>query len=274
MSDQFNAMNFAAKDTLLGLVRREAENLLSMAEASGRWEAPTACSNWQVRDQVGHMIDATEGYFPGFELARANRESTDTPIGLRAMAARLDERARSHRSLSRGEALERLRGDLEKAMGIYQGLSEEDWMGLMVFHPYAGPLPAAFYPWFQLVDYGIHSWDIREGTGEPHGLAGDVADMLAPIALIVWQITAVTDNVAEPFSVGINNSSGANAGTWRMNVSKEGIAYEPGPIDDLPAVLDFDPATLVLTSYGRVRGGTTRGDVEVADRFRSLFFQI
>ena len=59
-----------------------------------------------------------------------------------------------------------------------------------------------------------------------------------------------------------------------MNVSKAGLAYEPGPVDDLPAVLEFDPATLVLTSYGRVPGGTTQGDPGVADRFRSLFFKI
>ena len=28
-----------------------------------------------------------------------------------------------------------------------------------------GPLPAFFYPAFQLMDYGVHSWDIRQGTG-------------------------------------------------------------------------------------------------------------
>ena len=274
MSDQFNAMNPASKETLLGLVRREAEDFLALAEESGRWEAPTACTNWQVRDVVGHMIDATEGYFPGFELARANQEATDSPIGLQPMKERLNQRAQAHRASPQEEVLGRLRADLDKALSIYEGLSGEDWMGLMVFHPYAGPLPAAFYPWFQLVDYGIHSWDIRETRGEPHGLAGDTADMLAPIGLIVWQITAITDNVAEPFTIGINNTSGANAGTWQMKVSKEGLAYEPGPVDGLDATLEFDPATLVLTSYGRIRGGTTRGDVDVANRFRSLFFSI
>jgi hypothetical protein len=45
-------------------------------------------------------------------------------------------------------------------------------------------------------------------------------------------------------------------------------------VDDLPAVLEFDPATLVLTSYGRIRGGTTRGDTDTANRFRSLFFKL
>ncbi|HEY2831481.1 MAG TPA: maleylpyruvate isomerase N-terminal domain-containing protein [Sporichthyaceae bacterium] len=128
-------MDFAAKDTLLGLVRREAAGLIGLASESDTWEAPTACSNWQVRDQVGHMIDATEGYFPGFELARANQESTDMPIGLRAMAARLDERARSHRVLSQSEALDRLQSDLDTATGIYESLSAEDWMGMQVLHP-------------------------------------------------------------------------------------------------------------------------------------------
>jgi uncharacterized protein (TIGR03083 family) len=274
MSDQWNAMNSAAKDNLLGILRREAEGFLALAEEPARWESPTACSNWQVRDGVGHMIDATEGYFPGFDLAKSNQEATDQPIGLRPMADRLDERARSHRSASQDEVIGRLRSDLAKAMGIYEALSDEEWSGMMVFHPYAGPLPAAFYPWFQLVDYGVHSWDIREHRGEPHGLAGDTADMLAPLGLIVWQITADTDNVAEPFTIGVRNTSGANAGTWQMKVAKEGLAYEPGPVDDLPAVLEFDPATLVLTAYGRMRAGTTRGDTDLANRFRSLFFKL
>ena len=121
MSDQFNAMNPAAKETLLGLVRREAEDFLSLAEESGRWESPTACSNWQVRDVVGHMIDATEGYFPGFELARANQEATDQPIGLKPMAERLDERARSHRSATQSEILDRLRGRPGQGHGHLRG---------------------------------------------------------------------------------------------------------------------------------------------------------
>lgn len=274
MSDQWNAMNAAAKDNLLGILRREAEGFLALAEETARWESPTACSNWQVRDVAGHMIDATEGYFPGFELAKASQEATDQPIGLRPMAARLDQRARAFRSATQEEVIGRLRSDLDKAMGIYEALSEEEWTGMMVFHPYAGPLPAAFYPWFQLVDYGVHSWDIREHRGEPHGMAGDTADMLAPLGLIVWQITADTDNVTEPFTVGVRNTSGPNAGTWQMKVAKEGLSYEAGPVDDLPVVLEFDPAALLLTSYGRIRGGTTRGDVELANRFRSLFFKI
>jgi hypothetical protein len=35
-----------------------------------------------------------------------------------------------------------------------------------------------------------------------------------------------------------------------------------------------DPATLVLTGYQRMNGGTVRGDRAVAARFRSLIFPI
>lgn len=41
-----------------------------------------------------------------------------------------------------------------------------------------------------------------------------------------------------------------------------------------PAVIEFDPGTLVLTGYARMNGGTVRGDRALAGRFRALFFPI
>ena len=59
----------------------------------------------------------------------------------------------------------------------------------MVPHYYMGPLPAFFYPAFQLMDYGVHSWDIRQGTGRAHGLAGEAADLLTPFMFVLWKST-------------------------------------------------------------------------------------
>jgi hypothetical protein len=39
-------------------------------------------------------------------------------------------------------------------------------------------------------------------------------------------------------------------------------------------VFEFDPASFVLTSFGRIRGGTAYGDGELANRFRGMFFAI
>ena len=136
-----------------------------------------------------------------------------------------------------------------------------------------GPLPALFYPEFQLVDYAVHCWDIREGMGPPHGLAGDSADLLAPLIFVLWQATADTSAVTEPYTIGVR-TSGRNGGDTRVEISADGVHFAPGEIDDCPAIIEFDPATLVLTGYARINGGTVRGDGRLASDFRSLIFPI
>jgi uncharacterized protein (TIGR03083 family) len=185
MSD-WDATDYAAKDNLLRVVRLEAEGLFEMAEAGDRWTAPTGCPKWEVRDIVGHPIDVTESYFTGFHAAATGGE-VDAPLGVKVMQERLDEGAKTHRELTQDDAVERLRGDFGKMMEIAAALGPGEWGGQLVTHKYMGPLPAFFYPVFQLMDYGVHSWDIRQGTGRAHGLAGDTADLLVPFMFILWQ---------------------------------------------------------------------------------------
>jgi uncharacterized protein (TIGR03083 family) len=226
-----------------------------------------------VRDVVGHLVDTTEGYLPAFTIARTGGTAPE-PHGLVGMAQLVDEGAKAFRKLPREELLARLRDDANQMMAIFQGLSSEDWGGLMVPHLFMGPLPAMFYPIFQLVDYVVHNWDIREGIGEPHAVEGDAADLLVPLIFILWQATADVSAVTEPFSLGVR-VTGNNGGDTRIDVSPEGVQFaSAGAVDDCPAVLEFDPATLVLTGYARFNGGTVRGDPAVAQRFRSLIFPI
>jgi hypothetical protein len=67
---------------------------------------------------------------------------------------------------------------------------------------------------------------------------------------------------------------GSNGGEVRMDVSSEGVQYAPGDVSDCAAVMEFDPATLVLTGYGRMNGGTVHGDAAVAEKFRSMIVPI
>src|SRR5215211_2571961 len=143
----WNAMAFDAKENLLRVVRRQAEELFALAGAPGVWEAPTACPQWQVRDLVGHIIDVTESYFVGFDAARSGQTVPDA-LGVRVMQERLDEGARQHRELGQGEALDRLRSDFAKLMEMIDALGPDEWGGLVVPHKYMGPLPAFFYPVF------------------------------------------------------------------------------------------------------------------------------
>jgi hypothetical protein len=123
------------------------------------------------------------------------------------------------------------------------------------------------------MDYGVHGWDIRQGTGRAHGLTGEVADLLTPFMFVVWKYTvASTDE--EPCAVGIRITSGPNAGDTRVSVGPDGLDYEPGDASDLPAVIEFDPGSFVLTAFGRSNSGTIRGDRTVADRYLNVFFRI
>ena len=269
----WNFMDPASKARVLEVVRREMDEMLRLVGEPARWEAPTACTEWQVRDVIGHLVDTTEGYLPAFDIARTGGTAPE-PRGVRGMAAMVDEGAKVFRKVPREELLSRLRDDMEKMMGVFGGLSDADWAGLMVPHPYMGPVPAMFYPEFQLVDYAVHGWDLREGIGRPHGLDGDAADLLVPLIFVLLSATADTSAVTSPYSVGIRVTGGANAGDTRAEVTSDGVQFAPGTVDDCAAVLEYDPASLVLVAYGRFNGGTLRGDRGVAADFRSLFFPI
>src|SRR3954454_11718209 len=269
---EWNAMTFEGKPTILRVVRDEAERMFAMAERPEVWESPTACTDWSTRDIVGHIIDTTEGYFRAFDAARGTGE-VPAAHGLPLMAKLANEGATSFRGVPQAEMMERLRVDFEKMQGILEALGPDDWTGLMVTHAYMGPVPAFFYAAGQLMDYGVHSWDIRETSGRAHALSGDVADLLVPFMFAIWQGTARTDDVDEPFSVGVR-VSGRNGGDYRVSVGPDALTYEQGEVDSLPAVLEFDAASLVLTAFGRINGGTVRGDMDVAGRFLNLFFRI
>jgi hypothetical protein len=170
--------------------------------------------------------------------------------------------------------LARLNDGVEKVFAAFDGLDEAAWTGLTPSHPYMGPVPAFMYPAFQLMDYAVHGWDIREGQRAAHGLSGDAADWLVPFMFILWQATTdlgKATGVTSPIGVRVH---GRNGGTFRISVTPGGYAYEESAVDDLPAVLEFDAASLVLTAFGRLRGGTTYGDVALADAYRGIFFAI
>jgi uncharacterized protein (TIGR03083 family) len=269
---EWNAMTYTGKDTILRVVREEAARMFALAEQPGAWEAPTACESWQVRDVIGHLVDTTEGYFKAFEVAQSGATAPDA-FGLGGMHERAGASAQAFRELSQPELMTRARADLDKMMGILEPLTEEEWTGLMVPHFYMGSVPAFIYAAGQLMDYGVHTWDIKQGTGGAHGISGDAADLLVPFMFIIWQSTIKPTADLTPFTIGVR-VTGRNAGEYRVSVTDQGMSYEPGSVDDLPAVLDFDAGSLVLTTFGRMNAGTARGDEALADRFLNLFFRI
>src|SRR5215470_7621672 len=90
-------MNPTNKGFVLSTLQKEMDGAFDAVADPGCWEAPTACTGWEVRDVIGHLVDATEGYFPNFEIAR-HGGTPDAPLGLAGMAVRADEHARAFRT--------------------------------------------------------------------------------------------------------------------------------------------------------------------------------
>jgi uncharacterized protein (TIGR03083 family) len=270
---EWNAMTYEGKGTMLRVVRDQAGQMFALAEKPEGWEAETACESWEVRDIIGHLVDTMEGYFKAFEVARSGSDAGN-PYGLLGMHERAGDSARAFRDQSQEAMMTRVRANLDQMMGILEPLSEEEWTSMIVPHFYMGPVPAFIYAAGQLMDYGVHTWDIREGSGKSHALSSEAADLLVPFMFIIWQNTIKPDADRSAFTIGISVTTGHNAGTTRVTVNEDGMSYEPGPVDDLPAVIEFDAGSMVLTAFGRIRGGTANGDQALADRFLSLFHWI
>lgn len=271
-----NSMDYSGKDTVLDVVRTDNDEFFKLVDNPKNWEVQTRCTDWQVRDIVGHMIDVTEGYLSRWDMARKG-EAANT-VGLTVMGESLNKAAQAFRKLPREEAISRLKTAYGKMMRTFDGLTAEDWSGFIVTHPYMGPLPTFFYPAFHVMDYGVHTWDIHYGLGEKlRKLDERTAGVLVPFMLFALMPYTVDAQSAEGLEAtyGIE-VSGEWGGKWRATI-KDGkwqAVPEAGNFEDCDAVFSFDPSDFVLTSFGRFQGGSARGDPEVIHRVRHLFFSI
>src|SRR3984893_4447304 len=183
-----NPMDYSGKATVLDVVRTERAHFFDIVDNPDNWYVQTRCSEWEVRDIVGHMIDVTEGYLSRWDMALKG-EAADA-LGLQVMSERLNENAQTFRSLSRAEAISRLKADSDRMLAIFEALTPEEWGNFIVTHPYMGPIPTLFYPAFQVMDYGVHTWDMEWGLGKKNGKLDErTAGVLVPYMFILMQYT-------------------------------------------------------------------------------------
>jgi hypothetical protein len=225
---------------------------------------------------VGHMIDVTEGYLSRWEKAR--KGETAGALGTAVMADGLNTAARGFRSLSREESIARLKTAYDTMMKTFDSLSADEWSNFLITHPYMGPLPTFFYPAFHVMDYGVHTWDIRYGLGDRLGKLDErTAGVLVPYMLYALMPNTVDADSAKGVDVvyGIE-VTGEWGGKWRatMQDGKFEAKPEAGNFEDCQAVFTYDPSDFVLTAFQRFPGGAARGDPEVIDKVRGLFFRI
>ena len=271
-----NPMDYSGKNTVLDVVRTERDKFYKVIDNPANWNVQTRCTEWQVRDMVGHMIDVTEGYLAGWERARKG-EAPINAVGTAVMGDMLNEKAQALRSLSRDEAIARLKTASDKMMAIFDGLSADEWGNFVVGHGYMGPLPTFFYPAFHVMDYGVHTWDMHWGLGDKDAKLDErTAGVLVPYMLILYSAT-VEPKSAEGVDVvyGIK-VDGEWGGSWKVKV-KDGKFESEATTDlsDAQAIFHYPhPSDFVLTAFQRQDMSEATGDPEVIKKVRGLFFTI
>jgi hypothetical protein len=146
-----------------------------------------------------------------------------------------------------------------------------------VTHVFMGPLPTFFYPAFQVMDYGVHTWDMRQGLGETNAtLAQRTAGVLVPYMFVLMQYTVDQESaqgVDTQYGIVVNGDWG---GKWRVTVKDGQFSSEPADdVSTLPATLTFPTESeFVLTAFQRIEGGQESGDPNVIRQVRRLFFRI
>jgi hypothetical protein len=256
-------------------MRRDRKRFFDLAEDPKNWNVQTRSYDWEVRDLVGHMIDVTEGYISRWEAAK--KGEAPNALGLSVMSERLSDHALEFRKLSREEAIARLKKDAAKLDAIFEALTPEEWTGFFVTHPYMGPVPAGFYPVFDILDFGIHPYDIEYGLGNKLAELNEAtAGILIPFCFILMQYTVDPERAAGIYTVYGIEISGPWGGKWRATVKDSRWSAEPEKDDfkGCEALFRHTPSDFVLTVLGRFPGGSATGDPEVIEQVRSLFFNL
>jgi uncharacterized protein (TIGR03083 family) len=268
-------MTYEGKPVVMDVIRKERQAFMDIINDPANWEVDTRCEGWQVRDIVGHIIDVTEGYLERWEKARKGEDAN--AVGLLVMGRDLNDGALSFRSLSREDAINRWQSAYDKMMAIFDGLTEDEWNNFMVTHGFMGPLPTLFYPAFHVMDYGVHTWDMRYGLGDKLGkLDETTAGVLVPFMFVLMQYTVDAGSAEGLDTVYGLEVSGDWGGKWRVTVKDGQWKADPddGNYDGCQALFRFEPSDFVLSSFQRIPGGSATGDPDVIDRVRGLFFTI
>src|SRR5438477_13059057 len=144
------------------------------------------------------------------------------------MGEALNDHALEFRKLSRDEALDRFKKDAQKLDKLLEELTPQEWTSFIVYHPFAGPVPAGFYGTFQIMDYGVHPYDIEYGLGNKLATIDEAtAGLILPYSFVFWMYT-----VDQKVAAGVDaqygiETEGQRGGKWRATVNDGKWSAEP-----------------------------------------------
>jgi len=260
------------KAHLLSLLRQEYRDLLTIATSldDKQWAATSPCEEWEVRDVVGHLVDVAESYLGYFTLAEKGWDVGD-PLGWGAYPKALSASAQSYRRLPRLELLARLEGLSEPLFAKLDALDAEQWTTMLVPHRYGGPLPPFVMAVFQLIDYAVHSWDVRVATGGPDDIAYETAQPLVPFSFTVYNFLfdaekAAGQDVTLQYDLEHRDDT---LEPWTVAIRQGQLVVTPGSPESSDATLRLTPSQLLLRVFRHQTCAVT-GDDDAVARFEKV----
>jgi hypothetical protein len=171
----------------------------------------------------------------------------------------------------------RLKSASGKMLSLFDALTADEWINFVVVHLYVGPLPAFIYPALHIMDYGVHTWDMRWGLGDKDAkLDTRTVGVLTPFMFIVYSATLDLESAEGVDIVYGIQVDGEWGGSWKTRV-KDGKFESQITRDLSDAQANFryrHPSDFVLTAWQRVDLSEATGDPEVIQKVRGLFFTI
>jgi uncharacterized protein (TIGR03086 family) len=140
------------------LHRRACEQVTTRVEriAAGQWDLPTPCTEWNVRDLVGHLVSGTSWVGPLVE-GRTIAEVGD----------RFD-----------GDLLgDDPSGAWRRAAGAAVDACAADGAMHRLVHLSSGDVPAADYVAERILDLVMHAWDVARAIGADETLDPELVDV-------------------------------------------------------------------------------------------------
>jgi len=260
------------KAHLLTRLNQEYRDLLDLAAGldDKQWAATSPCEEWEVRDVIGHMVDVAESYLGYFTLAEKGWD-VGAPLGWGAYPKALSTCAQAYRRLPRLELLARLEGLSEPLLAKFEALDAEQWGTMLLPHRYGGPLPPFVLGVFQLIDYAVHSWDVRVATGGSDEIAYETAQPLVPFSFTVYNFLFNPEQAAGQdvmLQYDVEHPDGTLE-PWTVAIQGGQLVVAPGAPESPEAILRLTPSQLLLRVFRHQSCGIS-GDEDAVARFEKV----
>jgi hypothetical protein len=235
---------------VLDVVSTERGRFYNVIDNPKNWNVDTRCEGWQVRDLVGHMIDVTENYLNRWDMAHKGEYPQGR--GWLVMADDLNKGALAFRSLSRDEAISRLKAASETDDHLRK--LDGGRGAALTWLTFSGTT-FVLLPRFQIMDC-VHTWDMHWGLGDKEAKLMSNAGF-GSYMFIIWQYSVdheAAKGVDITYGVKVDGEWG---GRWKLRVKDGQLSYEAAD-DCRLAVSTIGSSDMVLTAYQRFRAAKRR----------------